>query len=309
MMRKLLWVFCAVFPAVALAQASSLPTCRTVEPSTPGALAGILPHSSVEHIFLSLEDVEPGRLELRYRVSGEIALYETLDLERVVAEDGRPQFAEILAIHPRERSILLRQHEAAPGTIEAEVWNNGSWLRTLSFEELRQGKQQLFERSVLPEPVLSRVRAAGSLATRSRPQLAQRAPTCEDSCYEDYLLCLESTCPDVEWCEECEQQYSSCLGGCCSYQVTYYWTSWYQTSSYYTGFWMCFQDYYISHPYGRHYRERGAFYRRDYIKRTKHDDCSVTEEVVNYETQYATCYEWTSVWCYGPYSQPFGVCW
>jgi hypothetical protein len=264
-----------------------------------------------ELLFFNIEGLAAGELELRFLSNGELLLTERLQISDVVDNGGGPPAVGVLAAHPAELHLLHSMQPQIGGTLNIEVWSNGRYIMTLSFEELVTDSARLLQEPFQPQAVEGVVSGPGKVQRHPRRDpFASMKATCEDRCEIEFDECMATTCPGQETCEECEGPYFDCLDDCdppdpCPSSVVYYWTSWYPISSYTYYYMWCF-EYPMFSGNGRWYDEVHVLWRRDYIKKTT-INCSTTYQIISYQYMETTCNQLTWTPCYSPFF-PFNTC-
>jgi len=282
---------------------------QAVDPVTLG-VSGI-PVQPEELIFVSLEGLAGGSLELEFEVDGAPFVTETLTLPRDVDTAQATPLVGVLATRP---DLLHRLHALADDPehrVEVRFWHDGTLLDSVPFSVLVNRSSELLAEPSRPEVLDSRVEGPGA-ETGGPARLVHRG-TCEDQCYLDYLDCNETVCAPAILCEECEVAYEECLQVCdpapppiCTPSVTYYWKNWYFLYSYLSGYQICYPDPWAYYE-GVWHLERVHVFRRDQIEKTLASDCSITEQIVGYQYLFTSCYDWTYSPCYGPW-YPYNTC-
>lgn len=324
-MKRLALALCLALlvPSVAFAANPSL-QCSAMKSSKAAPLdfapAGQLPLSAGEHLFFDAEELAgQADVEVRFFLDSVIYLTETLPLKSLKPAakptEGVPPrtVVELLAVHPKERKRLAKISQQEPERISVEIWRGATLLRSASFAQLQQEGGNLLKAPFRPEVIHSQVSGKGN---GERPWKSVTEATCADGCEAARNECYATTCPGMDYCEECEQQYQECMAGCqppppppsCQYNVQYYWTGYYYVGT--NVYWwdqICYPDviwYYYDGLW--HVRVEDVF-RRDYIERTTYTNCTTSQQVVGYQYLFISCYDWTGSACYDPW-YPFNTC-
>lgn len=291
-MKRLFVAFClALLPVTLLAETPQLqfqPVLKCTDPAVkdikfagPGPRgqggSGVLPRSAGEHTFLDATALAGSEVELRYLLDRQLFLTETISLKNLkqpaAPENGHPapkMVFELLAKQPSERKLLAEMSRRKAERVQVEIRQDGALLRSVSLAELRKESEALQKSPFRAEVVDSQVSGPGKREMRKMPAQLET-----DSC---------------------------------EYKEEYYWTGWYYVG-WYTEPWnqQCFDDYIFYYYPGLWHVSVVDVFRNDQIKRTTHEDCSVTEELVGYAYLYFQCYDWTYSSCYNPWF-PYNTC-
>jgi hypothetical protein len=281
--------------------------------SLMGKRAAALPSFPLnQRAFFSLAGalVPPGSRELTFevRIDGRLALQDVIRLPF----DSAGGTVELLAGDPAGLANLLARAEKA-GKSQFSVSLDGRTLETFTLAELRAYNKR-FQDS-LPvalkpagevrtfastgEPVLQPRKPQGPLTKDYDPSCVASCDAQRDDCYQ-----TEPSCEGVEYCEVCEDQWSSCYNGCwvCTdpKSVTEYTTSSLYSATYYgssclqdfwgTGYWFDYYSYVI-----RNYR----------WQRTEYCNGSHTDTLLYTWDTSGTCQRNSYFSC----SFPFGTAW
>lgn len=276
--------------------------------------------------FLLTEEQASAGKELEFRISlnGRPLLEEKITLQRGASKT--PAF-ELLAREPETLARVRGLQERPSNQVTIAVALDGQILYESSFAELVEYNRTLWKGPFQPQAVESKVRSfAPGLTGHAKPAArekqalssvpVQKAASCPEQCSENYQWCLENVChpQGTFFCEECDQEYESCMSSCppppCTdpksvrdYTVT-------QLVGYgWTGYSQCLESVFENDFYdGEWYDEYQFVYKNTRIRRTEYCDGTVTETVLWVTYSYFYCNRpayWT---CYYPWTWEYNVC-
>lgn len=280
-------------------------------PSAPAApeVAGSLFWPLPQGLFF-LSGTVP--VEVEVLLDGQLSFSESFRMEMPESLEGRA--VELLTTRPRELSRLGEIAVRELAAITVRILVDGVEWDARPFTELDEVSRQLQQGRLQ----LARLR----FGDPSEPQVPLRqtsaaATACEDQCYDDYLLCIETECFPEIICETCEVEHELCLENCnppppptCQdpKSVTYR-TVTTLVSYGPTGYWQCFEDIFESDFYdGEWYEEWRYTYKNTRYKRTEYCDGTVTETVDQVSYWYSYCWRPTYLFCYYPFTWVYNVC-